>query len=284
MKTAKLLRNAKRTLVAANERFGWQGDEDDQAWDLLAHVLGRQPDWDEKLPAPTVRRFEKLVKRRTTGEPMAFIIGWVEFLDFKMQIGPGAFIPRLTSEFLATQAIRRLRGRTKPVHVDLATGIGPVAIASARAVRKATVCGADISKKAIAQARANAERLGVRNVSFVKSDLFDSLPKALRGSIDVVTIHPPYVPVDEVADLPVEIRKHEPKHTLTDQSSDGLGLVRRVVNDGLKWLRPGGWLLIETTPTESSIIRGFMRNAGYRDVRSTVGDLKLTRVYCGRTP
>jgi len=284
MKTDKLLRNAKRTLVAANERFGWQGDEEDQAWDLLAHVLGRQPDWDERLPAPTVRRFEKLVKRRTTGEPMAFIIGWVEFLDFKMQIGPGAFIPRLTSEFLATQAIRRLRGRTKPVHVDLATGIGPVAIASARAVRKATVCGADISRKAIAQARANAERLGVRNVSFVRSDLFDSLPKALRGSIDVVTIHPPYVPADEVADLPVEIRKHEPEHTLTDQSSDGLGLVRRVVDDGLKWLRPGGWLLIETTPTESSIIRGFMRNAGYRDVRSTVGDLKLTRVYCGRTP
>lgn len=284
MKTDKLLKNAKRTLVAANERFGWQGDEEDQAWDLLAHVLGRQPDWDEKLPAPTVRRFEKLVKRRTTGEPMAFIIGWVEFLDFKMQIGPGAFIPRLTSEFLATQAIRRLRGRTKPVHVDLATGIGPVAIASARAVRKATVCGADISKKAITQARANAGRLGVHNVSFVKSDLFDTLPKSLRGSIDVVTIHPPYVPVDEVADLPVEIRKHEPKHTLTDQSSDGLGLVRRVVNDGLTWLRPGGWLLIETTPTESSIIRGLMRNAGYRDVRSTVGDLKLTRVYCGRTP
>lgn len=284
MKSEKLLRNAKRTLVAANERFGWQGDEDDQAWDLLAHVLGRQPDWDEKLPAPTVRKFEKLVKRRTTGEPMAFIIGWVEFLDFKMQVGPGAFIPRLTSEFLATQAIRRLRGRTKPVHVDLATGIGPVAIASARAVRKATVCGADISKKAIVQARANAERLGVRNVSFVKSDLFDSLPKSLRGSIDVVTIHPPYVPADEVADLPVEIRKHEPQHTLTDRSSDGLGLVRRVVDDGLKWLRPGGWLLIETTPTESSIIRGLMRQAGYRDVRSTVGDLKLTRVYCGRTP
>lgn len=284
MKTDKVLKTAKRTLVAANERFGWQGDEEDQAWDLLAHVLGRQPDWDEKLPAPTVRRFEKLVKRRTTGEPMAFIIGWVEFLDFKMQIGPGAFIPRLTSEFLATQAIRRLRGRAKPVHVDLATGIGPVAIASARAVRKATVCGADISRKAIAQARANAERLGVRNVSFVKSDLFDSLPKALRGTIDVVTIHPPYVPVDEIADLPVEIRKHEPKHTLTDQSSDGLGLVRRVVGDGLKWLRPGGWLLIETTPTESSIIRGLMRDAGYRDVRSTKGDLKLTRVYCGRTP
>jgi release factor glutamine methyltransferase len=215
---------------------------------------------------------------------MAFIVGWVEFLDFKMEVKPGAFIPRLTSEFLAQQAIKRLRGRKAPVHVDLATGIGPVAIGSARAVKRASVVGADISRKAITQARENAGRLGVRNVSFVKSDLFDSLPRKLRGSIDVVTIHPPYVPLDEVRDLPVEIKKHEPHHTLTDRSSDGLGLVRRVVADGLEWLRPGGWLLIETTPSESKLIRGFMRGAGYRDVRSTVGELKLTRVYCGRAP
>ena len=215
---------------------------------------------------------------------MAFIVGWVEFLDFKMEVKPGAFIPRLTSEFLAQQAIRRLRGRKSPVHVDLATGIGPVAIGSARAVRRARVIGADISRKAVSQASANAARLGVRNVSFVRSDLFNSLPRDLRGSIDVVTIHPPYVPVGEVSDLPVEIKGHEPHHTLTDKSSDGLGLVRRVVADGLQWLRPGGWLLIETTPSESALIRGFMRDAGYRDVRSTVGELKLTRVYCGRAP
>lgn len=279
-----LLKDARRTLVAANERFGWQGDEADQAWDLLAHVLGRQPDYDEEISPATRRTFENLIRRRTTGEPLAFIVGWIEFLDFRMKVRPGAFLPRLTSEFLAKQAIRRLRGRQKALHVDLATGIGPVAIGSARAVPKARVIGADISRKAVGQARANAADLGVRNVSFVRSDLFNSLPSNVRGKIDVVTIHPPYVPKDEVRDLPVEIRGHEPTHTLTDGSNDGLGLVRRVVADGLEWIRPGGWLLIETTPTESSLIRGFMREAGYRDVRSTVGELKLTRVYCGRTP
>lgn len=284
MKADQLLKEAKRTLVAANKRFGWQGDEADQAWDLLTHVLGRQPKRQQDISASDQRAFERLVKRRTTGEPMAFIVGWVEFLDFKMQVKPGAFIPRLTSEFLAQQAIRRLRGRRAPVHVDLATGIGPVAIGSARAVRRARVFGADISRKAVTQARENAARLGVRNVSFVRSDLFSSLPRDLGGAIDVVTIHPPYVPVGEVRDLPVEIKGHEPQHTLTDRSSDGLGLVRRVVAEGLRWLQPGGWLLIETTPTESAIIRGYMREAGYRDVRSTVGELKLTRVYCGRAP
>lgn len=284
MKADQILRDARRTLVAANERFGWQGDEADQARDLLEHVLGRRPYDGQEVPQAAQRTFQRLLKRRTSGEPMAFILGWVEFLDFRMKVKPGAFVPRLTSEFLAQQAIRRLRGRTSPVHVDLATGIGPVAIASARAVRAARVTGADISRKAIIQARANAAELGVRNVSFVRSDLFDSLSRGLKGTIDVVTIHPPYVPRDEVRDLPVEIRDYEPQHTLTDRSSDGLGLVRRVVADGLEWLRPGGWLLIETTPSESSVIRGLLRDAGYRDVRSTVGELKLTRVYCGRTP
>jgi release factor glutamine methyltransferase len=282
MNTDKLLKQAKKTLVRANERFGWQGDEDDQAWDLLAHVLGRQPDPDEDVSPAIERKFEKVLKRRVTGEPMAFILGWVDFLDFKMKVGRGGFIPRLTSEFLAIQAIKRMQRRQKPVHVDVATGIGPVAIAAARAVRKAEVYGVDISRNALAQARRNAAELGARNVTFLRGDLLSPLPKRLRGDVDVITIHPPYVPKDEVRDLPVEIRGFEPAHTLTDASDDGLGLVRRIVTEGLDWLRPGGWLLIETTPTESAIIRGLMREAGYRDVKSTVGQFKLTRVYCGR--
>src|SRR2546425_11839147 len=125
---------------------------------------------------------------------MAFILGWVEFLDFKLHMSNGVFIPRLTSEWLAQQAIRRLSRRRRPLHVDVATGIGPVAIASARAVPSATVYGVDISRKALNQAKANANRLGLSNVTFLRSDMFSSLPRKLRGTVDVISIHPPYVP------------------------------------------------------------------------------------------
>jgi release factor glutamine methyltransferase len=278
------MQDAKRTLVAVNERFGWQGDEADQASDLLAHVLGRKPKPGENISPSAQRRFDRLVRRRTTGEPLAFILGWVEFLDFRLSIRDGAFVPRLTTEFLATQAIRRLRGRRDPVHVDLATGIGPVPIASARAVRRADVYGVDISRSAVAQGRANAAALGLRSVTFLRGDMFTPLPRRLRGNIDVVSIHPPYVPRDEVADLPVEIRRYEPRHTLTDRSSDGLGLVRRVIHEGREWVRRGGWVLIEIVPSESAIVRSLYRAEGYVDVRSTHGELKLTRVICGRLP
>jgi release factor glutamine methyltransferase len=282
MRAAKLLKEGEKTLRSVNDRFGWQGDEDVQAWDILAHVLGRQPDEDEKISKADEKAFNKLVQRRMTGEPLAFILGWVDFLDFRMTVKSGAFVPRLTSEFLATQAIRRLRRRRNPVHVDLATGIGPVAIASARAVPKAKVFGVDISAKAVKQARDNAKSLGAPNATFLKGDMFSPLPAELKGAIDVVTIHPPYVPNGELDDLPIEIKKYEPKHTLTDNSKDGLELSRRVIAEGREWVRPGGWVLIEIVAMEFKRIRPLLKQAGYTDIKSTHGDLKLTRVICGR--
>lgn len=284
MDTEKAIKKAKKTLVKANDRFGWQGDEEDQAWDLLAHVLGRQPDWDDDLTATQVKQFEKLIKRRTTGEPIAFIIGWVDFLDFRMDVKDGAFVPRLTSEHLAKQAIRRLRNRKNPVHIDLATGIGPVAIGVARAVKKSKVYGVDISGKAVKQAQANAKKLKAPNAQFFKGDMFSPLPTGLKGKVDTITIHPPYVPKDEVDDLPLEIKKFEPTHTLTDQSVDGLGLTRRVIDEGREWLGKNGWVMIEIVASEWKRIRPMFKEAGYTDMRSTHGEHKLTRVICGRLP
>jgi|SRR5581483_11536157 len=282
VKAAKLLKEGKKTLQSVNDRFGWQGDEDVQAFDILAHILGHQPDDDEKISPKVEKQFNKLVKRRMTGEPLAFILGWVDFLDFRMEVKSGAFVPRLTSEFLAEQAIRRLRRRKNPVHVDIATGIGPVAIGIARAVPKAKVFGCDISGEAVKQARANAVKLKAPNATFLKSDMFDSLPKELKGKVDCITIHPPYVPNGEIDDLPIEIKKYEPKHTLTDNSKDGLELSRRVISEGREWLKPGGWLLIEIVAMEFKRIRPLLKEAGYTDIKSTHGELKLTRVITGR--
>ena len=283
METEQLIENAKRAFRTANERFGYKGEEEDQAWELLTHAVGgEEPEWDDEIPAAAVRRFNRYVNRRVTGEPVAYIVGWVEFRDLKLGIRQGMFIPRYTSEFMATQAIRRLNGRRSPVHVDLATGIGPVALSTAKAVPGARVWGLDISRKAVNQAAVNAKGLGLGNVTFLRSDMFAALPAGLRGGIDVITIHPPYVPKKEVKDLPEEIKRFEPEHTLTDGSRDGLGLVRRVIEGGAEWLATGGWLLIEIVPSEFRGIRTMLKEAGYRDIRSTHGQLRHTRVIVAR--
>ena len=144
--------------------------------------------------------------------------------------------------------------------------------------------GTDVSKDAIKLARKNANRLDL-TVEFRVGDLFGALPKKLRGSVDVITLHPPYVADGEIEDLPDEIRRWEPVHTLTDRSDDGLGLIRRTVDEAPQWLRRRGWLLMEVDPDRARDVMPIYRRGGFRDVESTKGgSLKVTRVIVGRRP
>ena len=168
--------------------------------------------------------------------------------------------------------------------VDVATGGGGIALAVVNEVRRARVYGTDISADAIRVARANARKLRLPS-TFVVGDLFGGLPKHLRGGVDVVTLHPPYVARSELRELPEEIRRWEPAHTLTDRSPDGLRIVERSTIEAPAWLRPGGWLLIEVSPDRARAVRSVMQRTGFRDVRSTMDrGFKVTRVLVGRSP
>ena len=285
MNAEKLIARAVRTMKASPAIDHWQkGRERIEAEDLLTHVIGDEPDPGEEVSGRTKRRFEELVERRVAGEPIPLIKGYTEFLGLELVVEPGVFVPRDSSEFLATQAIKRVRGRKRPVHVDLATGLGTIALAVADAIPKASVYGTDVSGDAVKLARRNSKRLGLE-VRFSTGDLFSGLPKKLAGSVDVITLHPPYVPRGEIDDLPDEIKAWEPVHTLTDHSDDGLRLVRRAVKEAPAWLRPGGWLLMEVDPDHARVVMPVYRRGGFQDIRSTKGGpLKVTRVVVGRRP
>ncbi len=285
MKTRKLLDHAVTTLKASPAIDHWQkGRERIEAEDLLGFVIGEEPDPSDRIGSRAEKEFLALVARRAEGEPIPYIKGFTEFRGLELLVEPGTFVPRDSSEFLAEQAVRRLRRRKSPVHVDLATGAGTIALAVANEVPTATVYGTDLSGEAVALAKKNARHLKVR-ARFVTGDLFAALPQKLRGAVDVITIHPPYVAKDEIDDLPDEIRAWEPVHTLTDHSDDGLGIVRRTAEEAPRWLRPRGWLLMETDPDRARDVRKVLTRAGYRDVASTKGgDLRVTRVIVGRRP
>jgi release factor glutamine methyltransferase len=170
------------------------------------------------------------------------------------------------------------------VAVDVATGGGTVALAIANEVRGTRVFGTDISARAIRVARANAERLRLP-ATFVTGDLFAALPRDLAGRVDVITLHPPYVARSELRELPEEIRRYEPAHTLTDRSVDGLGLVGRTAAEAGRWLKPGGWLLVEVSPDRARAAASVMRRDGFPEVRSTMDrGFKVTRVLVARWP
>ena len=273
-----LIDEAVDVLEASEALDHWQHDRERiESEELLTHLMG--PDWQagDVIAPATVRRFRKLVARRATGEPVPYILGYAEFRGLRLIAKPGAFVPRDSTEFLAQQAVRRLRRRTRPVHVDLATGSGPVALAVAHEVPAAEVHGADLSAAPIRLARENARRLGLR-LAFHRGDLFDALPADLAGRVDVITFHPPYVGNKEVRTLPAEVLAFEPLESLTDHSPLGMGLIERAAAEAWDWLRPKGWLLVEVSPDRSRRVATVLRRAGYADVRSTKGGLGVTRV------
>jgi release factor glutamine methyltransferase len=213
-----------------------------------------------------------------------YIKGFADFRGLDIIAKPGVFVPRDSSEFLAEQAIRRLRGRRRPVHLDVACGSGAIALSVKHEVRRATVVGTDLAVDAVSLARRNAAALRL-SATFVRGDLFEAVPARLRGKVDVITLHPPYVAAGEVEHLPEEIRDWEPVHTLTDRSEDGLGLVTATAREAPEWLGPTGWLLVEVSPDRAGGVMRVLRGAGFRDVQRTKGGpIPVTRVVVGRPP
>lgn len=285
VKTRKVVRQAIQILRASPAIDHWQkGRERIEAEELLEHLMGELPDPDDEVPGSVRREFMALIERRAAGEPVPLIKGYTDFLGLDLIAEPGVFVPRDSSEFLARQAIRRLKGRKRPVHIDLATGGGTIALAVKSRVGRARVFGIDVAADAVELARKNAMNLGLE-ATFLQGDLFDGLPVSIEGTTDVITLHPPYVPAGEIEDLPDEVREWEPVHTLTDGSVDGMGLVQRASVEGPRWLRKNGWLLIEVDPEATGDVRRAMKKAGFRDVKSTQGgELRVTRVVVGRRP
>lgn len=252
-----------------------------EAEELLAFSLdvARDDLRDDDEPTGRVReRYLSLVARRAGGEPGPVLTGRIEFYGLDLKVWPGAFVPRPSSELTVERAVRRLRRRRRPTVVDVATGAGPIALAIAHDLPAADVWGTDISKEGLDQARRNARRLGIANVSFRQGDMYGALPRRLAGTVDLITGHVPYVSPGELEDLPSEVKEHEPLSTLSDLSDDGLGLVRHAITGAPQWLRPGGWLLLEISEDLGRKLERMCAKAGFEEIGIATDEDELSIV------
>ena len=105
----------------------------------------------------------------------------------------------------------------------------------------------DIDPAAVRCARRNVAAAGGR---VYEGDLYEPLPAALRGRVDLLVANAPYVPTEAIGLLPPEARLHEPRVAL-DGGADGLDVLRRVAAAAPRWLAPGGHLLVETSERQA---------------------------------
>ncbi|MCL2423191.1 MAG: putative protein N(5)-glutamine methyltransferase [Micrococcales bacterium] len=185
--------------------------------------------------------------RRTAGEPLEQIVGWAAFRGLRLVVAPGVFVPRARTGAVVDAAAAVLR--PGDLVVDLCCGTGALGAALVAAVPGVVVHATDIDPVAVACARTNLGPAGVVHCG----DLDEPLPSALRGQVAAVVANAPYVPTDQLATMPVEARVHE-RRTALDGGTDGLDVVRRVLAAARGWLRPGGTVVVETSPAQASAL------------------------------
>ena len=203
-------------------------------------------------PAPDDDTLESWVRQRESGVPLAWIIGSVRFCGKLLRVDRQVYVPRPQSEELAYRAGVFFAGRDSPRRaIDLCTGCGAVAVWLA-SVAPGTVLGVDLDARAVACARGNG-------VMAVRADLAEPITSRC---FDVVTAVAPYVPTEELAFLPSDVRRYEPRLAL-DGGLDGLGLVRRVVESAARLLTQGGGLFLEVGGDQDQALIQTMNDSGF---------------------
>jgi len=199
---------------------------------------------------------ESMVARRSTGEPLSWITGTAPFCGLTVLVDPGVYVPRWQSEALARRAADLLPDTGAAV--DLCTGTGAVALVLAAARPRARVLATEADPRAAACARRNG-------VDVMEGHLTDPLPVDLAGSVDLMTGVLPYVPTDGMHLLPRDVLAFEPRAAL-DGGVDGLVLVTEAVAASTRWVRPGGWLLLEIGSDQVDEVAALFQSAGYGNV------------------
>jgi release factor glutamine methyltransferase len=197
-----------------------------------------------RLSAKQERAFSRLVERRLSGVPLAYITGRKEFWSLPFKVGPGVFIPRSETELVIEKALESARTGRETI-VDIGTGSGNIAVALARELPEARIVATDISARALKTARFNAEINQAERIAFIRGNLFAPLKGLdLAEKCDCIVSNPPYVAAAEWAALAGEVRDHEPKRALF-AGKTAFEFIGRLVRGALDYLRPGGHLLFE---------------------------------------
>jgi release factor glutamine methyltransferase len=189
-------------------------------------------------------RYQSLILRRLTNEPIQYITGEQEFYSLALHVSPAVLIPRPETELLVEAVLAELDPASRLQILDVGTGSGAIAIALAHHRPNARVTATDISSAALAVASANAARHHLSSrIRFVEADLLDALAPGDATS-DAIVSNPPYVPAADRASLHPQVRDFEPAAGLF-AGFDGLEIYRRLIPQARAALKSGGLLALE---------------------------------------
>lgn len=225
-------------------------------------------------------KYFELIDRRSSGEPVQYIMESQEFMGLEFIVNENVLIPRQDTETLVEDALEiintgTLRGEDMDVKrkewdiLDLCTGSGAIGVSLARIANKVNVTCSDISEGAIKVAKENAQKHGVaKSVKFEQGDLFKPFSKHFRKQeFDMIISNPPYIKSSVIPTLQKEVCEHEPLSAL-DGGESGLDFYEKIVSGVGSHLRKGGVLLLEIGHDQGEAVSGLLsRNGDFTSIR-----------------
>ncbi|ENI4130177.1 peptide chain release factor N(5)-glutamine methyltransferase [Vibrio fluvialis] len=233
---------------------------------LLCHALNKSRSYlltwpDKVLDAPIQAMFDALLRRRITGEPVAYIIGEREFWSLPLKVSPSTLIPRPDTERLVEVALEKAQTLEGDI-LDLGTGTGAIALALASELPRRRVVGIDLRDEAQQLATDNANRLHITNVTFLQGSWFEPLSRGTKFAL--IVSNPPYIEENDPHLVQGDVR-FEPKSALI-AADNGLADIKHISEAGRDYLQNGGWLAFEHGYDQGASVRTIMQALGYQQV------------------
>lgn len=234
---------------------------------MLCEVLGQNRTWllahdQDHLSTAQHTQLQDWLKRRTQGEPLAYILGRKEFFGLTLAVNPHVLVPRPDTEVLVEWALELIPLDAPWRVLDLGTGSGAIALALQHQRPQAQVTAVDASEGALQTAQANARQLGLP-VRF----LHGSWLEPVQGEyFDLIVSNPPYI---AEGDPHLPALTHEPISALT-AGQDGLDDIRHIARHAPSHLTPSGHLLLEHGYDQALRIKAILNQLGYSGIQTRV--------------
>jgi release factor glutamine methyltransferase len=232
---------------------------------LLATVLGRtrafllaHPEFPVTVAA--MRRFSRWIERRSDSYPIQYLRGRQEFFGREFFVDERVLIPRPETELVVEVVLDLLKGTSRPRVLEIGAGSGCIAVTLACERPEARIVATDVSPAALAVARHNADRHGVRpRVSFVEGRTVQPVEAGQR--FDLIVSNPPYVALGDPRVTP-EVARWEPRAALF-AGETGLEIHREILAEAAPLLRAGGRLVLEIGESQRAGVVRAAREQGW---------------------
>ena len=241
---------------------------------------------DEKIEK--IRYFIKKIGQEKF--PVQYLLNEQEFFGRKFYVDKGVLIPRQDTEILVEKAIEILKDDTLKKNIseknsknrkkilDIGAGSGIIGISVALEIKDSYVLGIDISEKALETSEKNKEILNVKNIKFLKSNLFENIE---FKEFDMIISNPPYISFNEVGIMSDDTLLHEPSDALFAEN-DGLYFYYEICQNALDYLADSGYLLFEIGYKQGNNVAEIMTSSGFKNVEVIKDLTGLDRVVVGQ--